>query len=47
MKENVPCCDVQEVGVENMRRAPHASHDIVSSSTLTQPLLAQLTGPIT
>ena len=38
------CCGVHEEGEEKRRRAPHASHVIMSGSTLVHPLLAQLTG---
>lgn len=38
------CCGVHEEGEENRSRAPHASHVIMSGSTLVHPLLAQLTG---
>jgi hypothetical protein len=41
---HAPCCGVHEEGEENMSRAPHASHVIMSDSILVQPLLAQLTG---
>lgn len=46
IKKIQPWRNVQEDGAENRRRDPHASHAIVSMSTLTQPLLAQATGLI-
>jgi len=39
----IPWWWFQEAGVENKRRAPHSSQAMVSTSTLIQPLLAQLT----
>lgn len=42
----LPCCCVQDGGVEKSIRDPHASQAMVSISTLTQPLLAQLTALI-
>lgn len=46
-ENNIPCCWFQDAGVEKRRRAPHASQDMVSISTLIQPLLAQFTAPTT
>lgn len=44
MKEyDMPCCCVQDEGVEKRIRAPQDSQAIVSVSTLIQPLLAQFT----
>lgn len=40
---NILCCCDQDGGVEKSIRDPHASHAMVSISTLIQPLLAQLT----
>lgn len=39
----LPCCCVQDEGVEKRRRAPHDSQAIISISILIQPLLAQFT----
>lgn len=43
-KYDLPCCCVQTDGVEKRRRESHEAQAIVSTSTLTQPLLAHSKG---